>query len=46
MGIKKRAQIKYEQKNKRKKRRLKLEKAGKNPNDYFSSGICISRPIK
>ncbi len=46
MGIKKRAQIKNEQRKKRKKRRLKLKKAGKNPDDYFSSGICISKSIK
>jgi len=46
MGIKKRTQIQYKQKKKRKKRRLKLTKAGKNPGDYFSSGIYVSKAIK
>jgi len=43
MGQKKRTQIKYKQRIKRKKRREKLSKAGKNPDEYFYSGAYVSR---
>ncbi|MBN1354539.1 MAG: hypothetical protein JW994_07730 [Candidatus Omnitrophica bacterium] len=43
MGRKTRTQIKFKQQKKRKKRRLKLTKKGRNPEDYFYSGFCVSR---
>ncbi len=46
MGIKKRTDIKQEQKKKRKKRRLKLQKKGRDLNDYFSDGFYVAKPIK
>ncbi len=41
MSIKKRRQIRLKAKNKRKKRREKIKTAGKNPDQYFFSGIYI-----
>jgi len=46
MGQQKRSAIKVKQKLKRKKRRAKLTKAGKNPDEYFASGIYIKKPLK
>ena len=43
MSRKKRTEISHKQKAKRKKRRLKLSKAGKNPDEHFYSGFCVSR---
>ncbi|UCD55627.1 MAG: hypothetical protein JSV93_02215 [Candidatus Omnitrophota bacterium] len=43
MGRKKRTQIKYKQEIKRRKRRQKLSKKGKNPDEYFYSGVYVSR---
>lgn len=39
MGIKKRRQLKFKAEEKRKKRRVKLKRAGKNPDEIFYSGI-------
>ena len=41
MGIKKRRQVKLKAMEKRRKRRAKLKAAGKNPDQYFYSGIYI-----
>jgi len=46
MGIKKRTHIKSIQKEKRKKRRVKLAKSGKEPNKYFVNGIYVDRILK
>lgn len=46
MGIKTRYQLKLKQKAKRRKKRLKLTKKGKNPDEYFYSGFNVSRPLK
>jgi len=46
MGRKKKRQIWLKQLEKRKKKRTKLSKAGKNPNEYFQSGTYVSRPLK
>jgi hypothetical protein len=46
MGIQKRTHLKSIQKEKRKKRRAKLAKAGKNPNDYFIDGIYVNKNSK
>ncbi|MGB2705489.1 MAG: hypothetical protein WBC74_01340 [Candidatus Omnitrophota bacterium] len=46
MGQKKRTHIKVEQKVKRRKRREKLAKAGKNPDEYFYDGFCVARRLK
>ncbi|MBL7157415.1 MAG: hypothetical protein ISS92_04545 [Candidatus Omnitrophica bacterium] len=43
MGQKKRTKIKFGQRLKRKKRRLKLSKAGKDPNEHFYSGFYATR---
>jgi len=44
MGRKKRTEIKYKQKIKRKKRRDKLAKKGLNPDNFYSEGICMGSP--
>ncbi|MFH0771309.1 MAG: hypothetical protein V1933_01665 [Candidatus Omnitrophota bacterium] len=41
MSIKKRRQIRLKAENKRKKRRDKIKAAGKNPDQYFVSGIYV-----
>ena len=46
MGIKKRTHIKSIQKEKRKKRRAKLTKSGKKPDNYFTDGIYVDRLLK
>ncbi|MFH1594255.1 MAG: hypothetical protein ABID09_06130 [Candidatus Omnitrophota bacterium] len=46
MGIKKRTEIKFKQKIKRKKRRAGLSKKGKNPDEHFYSGINVSKRLK
>jgi len=46
MGRKKRAQIKFKKLAKRKRKREKLKKAGKNPDQYFLSGIYIGEGFK
>ncbi|MBL7155707.1 MAG: hypothetical protein ISS90_01030 [Candidatus Omnitrophica bacterium] len=46
MGRSKRTSIKFKQKEKRKKERVKLAKKGKDPNEFFSSGIYIGKPLK
>jgi hypothetical protein len=43
MGRKKRTGIKAKQKIKRRKRRKILSKKGKNPDEYFYSGIYVSK---
>jgi hypothetical protein len=42
MGRKRRTAIRYKQKNKRKKRRLKLAKKGKNPDEHFYDGFYVA----
>ena len=46
MGRKKKTQIKSKQENKRKKRRATLFKKGRNPDEYFSSGVYVQRPLR
>jgi len=46
MGRKKRTEISARQKIKRKKRRIKLSKAGKNPDESFASGIYVAKPLR
>ena len=43
MARKRRTQIGFKQKNKRKKRRLRLSEKGRNPDDYFYDGFCVTR---
>ncbi|MBU4375907.1 MAG: hypothetical protein KKD29_00330 [Candidatus Omnitrophica bacterium] len=42
MAIRKRRQLKFGSMEKRRKRRAKLKAAGKNPDQYFYSGIYIA----
>jgi hypothetical protein len=46
MGQKKRTEIRLKQLVKRKRRRARLAKKGKNPDDSFSSGVFVSRRLK
>jgi len=46
MGQKTRTELKTKQRLKRKKRRQKLSKAGKNPDEYFHAGFYVGKPIK
>ena len=39
MSIKKRKKLSFKAKEKRRKRRARLRAAGKNPDDYFYSGV-------
>ncbi|MFH1644799.1 MAG: hypothetical protein ABIB11_00100 [Candidatus Omnitrophota bacterium] len=45
MGLQKKISIKSKQREKRRKRRLKLSKKGKNPDEFFTSGIYINRRL-
>lgn len=46
MGRKTQRQIKSKQEVKRKKRRLKLTKAGKNPDEHFYGGTYVTKSQK
>ena len=46
MSIRKRKQIGFKAKQKRKKRRTKLKAAGKNPDELFYSGIYVGNTRK
>jgi len=43
MGIRRKAQLKVKQRNKRKRRRDRLSKEGKNPDEHFSDGFYVGR---
>ena len=46
MSIKKRKRIGFKSKDKRKKRRARLKAAGKNPDEFFYSGIYLGEASK
>ena len=46
MSIKKRKQLRFKTKIKRKERRAKLKRAGKDPDKYFYSGIYVGETGK
>lgn len=46
MGQKKQTEIKFKQIAKRKKRRKKLSKKGKNPNEHFYDGVYVINSVK
>jgi len=46
MGRKTRTEIKFKQMEKRRKKRKKLAKRGKNPDEYYHDGIYVGKQPK